>query len=190
MRKNFLKANFGQGILWSKDIKNIDLEGDKIYIIHQVLSYGKINQIKYHFKSINITVNTSDELSFVSLPHEVKISFIYYPYKSLYKTISSDYLSVFDWRDIALDKAHTVGRRGAWRDYVDLFFILKSDFFLKDIIVQSEKKFGDSFSEKLFLSQLVYFDDLEDFTIEFFAKTYSQKDIEEFLEVEVRKINA
>src|SRR3989339_540614 len=50
MRKNFLKANFGQGILWSKDIKNIDLEGDKIYIIHQVLSYGKINQIKYLFK--------------------------------------------------------------------------------------------------------------------------------------------
>lgn len=147
-------------------------------------------RVKEHFKSINITVNTSDELSFVSLPHEVKISFIYYPYKSLYKTISSDYFSVFDWRDIALDKAHTVGRRGVWRDYVDLFFILKSDFYLKDIIVQSEKKFGDSFSEKLFLSQLVYFNDLEDFTIEFFTKKYSQKDIEEFLEAEVRKINA
>lgn len=50
MKKNFLKANFGQGILWSKDIKNIDIERDKVYIIHQVLSYGKIDQIKYLFK--------------------------------------------------------------------------------------------------------------------------------------------
>ena len=50
MENTFLEANFGQGILWSKDIKNIDLEGDKIYIIHQVLSYGKIEQIKCLFK--------------------------------------------------------------------------------------------------------------------------------------------
>ena len=26
-------------VLWSKDIKNLDTERDKIYIIHQVLSY-------------------------------------------------------------------------------------------------------------------------------------------------------
>lgn len=143
-------------------------------------------KVKKYFESINIIVNTADELSFVSLPHQVKVSFIYYPYKPIYKAIPSDYISIFDWRGIALDKAHTIGRRGVWRDYVDLFYILKSGFSLQNIISQSEKKFGDSFSEKLFLSQLVYFDDLEDFTIEFLGKKYSQKDIEEFLETEVR----
>ncbi len=96
-----------------------------------------------------------------------------------------DYLSIFDWHDIALDKAHTTYRRGQWRDYIDLFFILKSGFSLKDIIKQSTKKFGDSFSEKLFLAQLVYFDDLEDFTIDFFDKKYSQKEIKTFFEKEV-----
>ena len=45
-----IKNVFGQGILWSKDIKNIDLQKDKIYIIHQILSYGQINQIKQLFK--------------------------------------------------------------------------------------------------------------------------------------------
>lgn len=50
MKSDSLKANLGQGILWSKDIKNIDFKGDKIYIIHQVLSYGKIEQIKYLFE--------------------------------------------------------------------------------------------------------------------------------------------
>ena len=38
-----------QGVLWSKNIKNLDLEKDKIYIIHQVLSYGTIKQIKWLF---------------------------------------------------------------------------------------------------------------------------------------------
>ncbi|KKP33082.1 MAG: hypothetical protein A2312_01400 [Candidatus Staskawiczbacteria bacterium RIFOXYB2_FULL_32_9] len=146
-------------------------------------------KVKEHFKSINITVNTSDELSFISLPQEVKVSFIYYPYKSLHKIIPSDYISVFNWYDIALDKAHTIGRRGVWRDYVDMYFILKSGFSLQEIIKQSVKKFGDSFSEKLFLSQLVYFKDLENFTIEFLDQKYLQKDIEKFLEEQVGRIS-
>lgn len=146
-------------------------------------------KVKQYFKSINITVNTSDELSFISLPHQVKVSFIYYPYKSLYKTIPTDYFSIFDLRDIALDKAHTIGRRGVWRDYVDIFFILKSGFSLQEIISQSSKKFGDSFSEKLFLSQLVYSKDLGNFTIEFLGEKPSQEKMEKFFEGEVKKIS-
>ena len=38
-------------ILWSKNIKNLDSENDKIYIIHQVLSYGSIEDIKLLLKS-------------------------------------------------------------------------------------------------------------------------------------------
>jgi hypothetical protein len=39
-----------QPILWSVDIKNLDFEDDKIYIIHQVLSYGSLEDIKLIFK--------------------------------------------------------------------------------------------------------------------------------------------
>lgn len=39
----------------------------------------------------------------------------------------------------------------------------------------------------LFLSQLVYFGDLEDFTVDFIAKKYSKEEIKSFLEKEVRK---
>lgn len=39
-----------QGVLWSRDIKNLDLEKDKVYIIHQVLSFGNLEQIKWLFK--------------------------------------------------------------------------------------------------------------------------------------------
>lgn len=39
-----------QGVLWSKNIKRLDLEEDKVYIIHQILSYGNLKQIKWLFK--------------------------------------------------------------------------------------------------------------------------------------------
>jgi len=39
-----------QGILWSKDIRKLDLKKDKIYIIHQVLGFGNLNQAGWLFK--------------------------------------------------------------------------------------------------------------------------------------------
>ncbi|MDP3882662.1 MAG: hypothetical protein Q8Q48_01245 [Candidatus Staskawiczbacteria bacterium] len=68
MNQSFLKNNFGQGILWSKDIKNIDLEKDKVYIIHQVLSYGNMKQIKNLFK-----IYKSKEIKDVFVNHPQKV---------------------------------------------------------------------------------------------------------------------
>jgi hypothetical protein len=39
-----------QGILWSCDVKKLDWEEDKNYIIHQVLMYGDLNDIARLFK--------------------------------------------------------------------------------------------------------------------------------------------
>ncbi len=36
-----------QGILWSRDVKKLDTKRDKNYIIHQVLMYGSLPQIKW-----------------------------------------------------------------------------------------------------------------------------------------------
>ena len=38
-----------QGILWSVSVDKLDLEDDKNYIIHQVLAYGTLEQIKWLF---------------------------------------------------------------------------------------------------------------------------------------------
>lgn len=57
-----------QGILWSKNIKKLDLEKDKVYIIHQVLSYGNLRQIKWLFK-----LYPSKEIEEVFLKHPKKV---------------------------------------------------------------------------------------------------------------------
>jgi hypothetical protein len=39
-----------QSFLWSKSIKELDREGDKIYIIHQILSYGDLKELRQLFR--------------------------------------------------------------------------------------------------------------------------------------------
>lgn len=39
-----------QPYLWSVNVKNLDLEEDKIYIINQILAYGEIEEWQWLFK--------------------------------------------------------------------------------------------------------------------------------------------
>lgn len=38
-----------QGLFWSRRLRSLNLEKDKTYIIHQVLAYGDLKQIKWLF---------------------------------------------------------------------------------------------------------------------------------------------
>jgi len=40
-----------QSILWSASVKKLDLDSDKNYIIHQVLTYGSLEQIRWLFET-------------------------------------------------------------------------------------------------------------------------------------------
>ena len=54
-------------------------------------------------------------------------------------------------------KAFALGRRSKWKDYVDLYFILKFHFSSKEIASKAKEIFGDEFIEKQFIAQLGYF---------------------------------
>ena len=40
-----------QSVLWSSNIKNLDLVVDKSYIIHQILAYGQLEDMKWLFST-------------------------------------------------------------------------------------------------------------------------------------------
>ncbi len=40
-----------QAVLWSEDVKTLDFQKDKSYIINQVLRYGSLGEIKWLFKT-------------------------------------------------------------------------------------------------------------------------------------------
>ena len=137
-------------------------------------------------KKIKVIQDSETEFTFFT-SKKVKVTFFYYPFKPLYRTIKTPSISIFDWRDIAADKTYVLGRRPIWRDYVDLFFIIKKGQGLKKIIADARKKFAGLFSEKLFLGQLIYLGDLQDFQIDFLEKSFQPKEIIDFFEKEVKK---
>ncbi len=135
-----------------------------------------------------VLVDTGDELSVVS-SLGIKISFIAYPFSLLYPPVSYGKAQLSDWRDIAADKAYTIGRRGEWRDYVDIYCSVKAGHRLPAIILDASKKFGGAFSEKLLLSQLYYMGDLKDFSVELLGDQLTPEDIKTFFAREVQKIS-
>ncbi|MCL1909388.1 MAG: hypothetical protein FWG05_00460, partial [Kiritimatiellaeota bacterium] len=58
-------------------------------------------------------------------------------------------------------KAFALGRRSKWKNYTDLYFLLRDHFKLSEIIGKAELIFRDEFSAKLFRSQLSYHADID-----------------------------
>ena len=143
-------------------------------------------EVKKVFGKTKIIRESGVELTFLTA-RKIKITFFHYPFKSLYKIIKTNSLSIFDWRDVAADKAYTVGRRPIYRDYVDIFFIIRNGYTLKNIIRDAQQKFKGLFSEKLFLGQLTYFTDLKLPEIEFLGEKYTPGEIKSFFEKVVKE---
>ena len=112
---------------------------------------------------------------------EVKITYFHYPYPNLHPTIKTEFVNLYSLDDLASNKVHAIGRRGEWKDYVDLFFLLKQERLnIQRIIEETEKRFSGEFNEKLFWEQLIYWDDIKDFEIEFIGKPTPREEIQEY----------
>ncbi len=131
------------------------------------------------------TISTPEMISF-TLPGNIDISFVWDPYPLTKPSIKTSGISLYHLDDLVTNKAITIGRRPAWRDYVDLFFFLKWNIYkLKDIITKSCQRFGGEFNEKLFLQQLTYFDDVPIAETVFLKDSYTPEEIKLFLQRQV-----
>ena len=142
-------------------------------------------KVKEIFGNVTFYVNTSDQISFIT-QNNVKVTFLWYYFKTLNLTIPTNSLSLASTDDIALDKAITIGKRAVWRDYVDVFYLLKNGYVdLEKIIKMAGKKFGGEFVSTQFLEQLRYFDDLKIVPIKFIEKKYTGDEIKSYLQQSV-----
>ncbi len=56
-------------------------------------------------------------------------------------------------------KAFAMGRRAKWKDYVDLYFIIRDHYSISEICEHARKIF-DVFQSAQFIEQLAYHDDI------------------------------
>ena len=106
----------------------------------------------------NVLVNKKGEYTF--LIGEVKFTFYQFPYKINFSETFDDVVRLPDILTLAAMKAFALGRRAKWKDYVDLYFILKDSHSVSEITARGVEIFGHEFNEKIFRTQLAYFEDI------------------------------
>ncbi len=128
----FTNKNFGNGTIVNKLLKQSSIQST---IVDQV-----------------------DELTVIV--KDVKITFLYYPFPLEFKENLGDIIMMPDLLTLAAMKVYALGRRSKWKDYVDVYFILRQ-YTLADICSRANKMFKTAFNEKLLREQLCYFNDLD-----------------------------
>ncbi|MFH1386152.1 MAG: nucleotidyl transferase AbiEii/AbiGii toxin family protein [bacterium] len=113
---------------------------------------------QYHLTTL---VDTADELTIV-LDGNIKITLLNYYWRPLFPLVkTTGNLPLLSIKDIAATKAYALGRRGNYRDYFDLYVMVKNNFLALDQITDiAKKKYGEVFSERMFLEQLAFTGDI------------------------------
>jgi hypothetical protein len=145
----------------------------------------KVQDVFGPSRSISPLVNNPEELTV--LVDGVKVTFLSYPFPTFEALVRLDGVFVLSIREIAATKAYTIGRRGSFKDYVDLYFVLAGGHAsLKEVIDLADRKFGDAFNSRLFLEQIVSVDDLEDTEIKFLTQPLDREEVRTFFEEQVK----
>lgn len=119
-------------------------------IKRKIATYGTIE---------TVFVNKKGEYTF--LLNGVKFTFFQFPYKIPFSESLDHIIKIPDILTLAAMKAFALGRGAKWKDYVDLFFILKAHHSISAITLTGKELFGQEFNEKIFRTQLAYFEDID-----------------------------
>lgn len=112
-----------------------------------------------------VFVNKSTELTLTITG--VKCTFLEYPFPRLLPLISGGPIDLLSPKEILVTKAYTIGRRGSFKDYVDLYIGIREHVSsIEEIIALARQKYGEVFNDRLFLEQLVFVDDLDEVPLE------------------------
>ncbi len=157
-----------------KHRKSFDFD---IFIKSKTTDYLRQKIRKVFGHSSQIIKDITNQIDIIT-PGEVKISFVKYPYPPLHPLVMTTSINLFSLHDLASNKAYAIGRRGTWRDYVDMFFFLKEGYTTIDsVIKEAIKRFRGEFNPRLFLEQLVYTKDIVDFGVNYLREEYKVEEI-------------
>jgi hypothetical protein len=138
---------------------------------------GKLLQIP--FKQIPI-FEDYDQLHL--LINNVKFTFFSYPYSIQHPVKIDSIITIPSLLSLAAMKAFAMGRRAKWKDYVDLFFIIRDYYSIEEISLEAKKIFDQFFSEKLFREKLSFHKDIDySEPVEFLVPPVPDDEIKAFL---------
>jgi hypothetical protein len=108
-------------------------------------------------KNLDYKVSFADYNQINMLSNGVKITFFSFPYQVPLNSELKGFLKMPDLLTLGAMKAFALGRRSKWKDYLDLYFILKFHYSFSEVAKRAKEIFKDEFIEKQFIGQLGYF---------------------------------
>lgn len=112
---------------------------------------------------------------------ELKVDFNYYPFPLIEKGVNFKNIRVNSLYDIAVDKVHTLFMKPRTRDYLDLYFIMKTkDYPLDKLILDAKAKFDWDIDRVNLGSQFSRVRDLKDEDFPKMLKPFKRKEMENF----------
>ena len=157
--------------------RSIDFDLFKFNPLNHKNIVDKITALRLPF---TVTRRVTEQLN--ATIHDVKFTFFQYPFKIDAKYRFEDKFKLPELIDLAAMKAFALGRRSKWKDYVDLYFIVKNYYSVDQISQRASEIYDQLFSVKLFRAQLAYFEDIDHSEpIEYLIPAVSDDEIKEFL---------
>lgn len=91
----------------------------------------------------------------------IKMTFFHFPYKIPFPEKLDHFVRMPNLLTLAAMKAFALGQRAKWKDYVDLYFIIRDHYSISEISKRAEQLFGGGFNEKLLRGQFSYYEDVD-----------------------------
>ncbi len=132
--------------------ESIDFDLFKLADLRKNDIYKKVVASKFGYK---FGYENYEQLNLII--NQVKFTFFSFPHKLPTNAEIKGIIKMPDLLTLAAMKAFALGRRAKWKDYLDLYFILKDFYNVREIATKATELFGEMFSEKLFKMQLGYF---------------------------------
>ncbi|MBC8458079.1 MAG: nucleotidyl transferase AbiEii/AbiGii toxin family protein [Deltaproteobacteria bacterium] len=149
---------------------NSDIKRQSIRNLIEKSGFAVDNLLYEAFDQVHIVLNS------------VKITFFNFPYKIAHPMDFDGIIQMPTLLDLAAMKTYALGGRAKWKDYVDLYFVLKNHHDLKELSARATEIFGAYFNEKLFREQLCFFDDIDySEKVEYIGDEVDEEEIRSFL---------
>lgn len=136
--------------------RSIDFDMFKFSAINHKKNLDRVNESGFPYM---VTRRVSEQMNLVV--NDVKVTFFQCPFDIEPTEKLESYFRLPSLIQLAAMKAYALGRRSKWKDYVDIFFLLKNYFTISEISKCATEIFGELYSEKMFRTQMCYFEDVD-----------------------------
>lgn len=135
---------------------SIDFDLFKTGALNQKKITEKIKKFKFQHRLIH---QEDDQIHLYV--NDVKMTFFSFGYDIPHPVKFSDIVTLPSLLDLTAMKAFALGKSAKWKDYADMYFLLKKHFNFREVSARTKELFAEMFSEKLFKQQLCFFKDID-----------------------------